>query len=196
MQLASGSLMVLLQPFHSADTFRRKKSPNEDTSCEPPSEKLMPLSEYEIWAALWRLAIDGPKPVFAICGGFQVLNVMLGGTLTQDIPSQTGSKVSHRNENRPPDPMHEIDIEADSRLAGILGTTHLTVNSAHHQAVDRVGEGLRITAHCSADGIIEAGEVPEHPFLVAVQWHPERFFEGDSSERLFKAFVQACREYR
>jgi putative glutamine amidotransferase len=130
--------------------------------------------------------------LFAICGGLQVINVALGGSLIQDIPSQIESSVCHRNPT-PPDATHEIEIEPTSRLAGILGATRATVNSAHHQAIDCVADALVITARCPDDGIIEAVEMPDQPFLVAVQWHPERYFEGDSSRRLFDAFVRACR---
>ncbi len=161
--------------------------------CTPhPSEKPMPESQFEVWRDLLGFVLETGLPTFAICGGLQVINVTLGGSLTQDLPSMTESPVCHRNPT-PPDATHAITVEPDSRLAAILGVTSTTVNSSHHQAIDRVGEGITITARCPDDNIVEAAEIRSHPFLVAVQWHPERYFEGDSSRRLFDAFVSACR---
>jgi len=157
-----------------------------------PTEKPMPDAQYETWSALIRLAIDREVPALLICGGLQVLNVFLGGTLIQDIPSLVGVSVRHRSGTQV-DATHEVDLEPGSRLAEILGPGRRTINSAHHQAVDRLGAGLRVTARCPGDGIVEALELPEHPFCLAVQWHPERYSEGDSSERLFRTFLAACR---
>jgi putative glutamine amidotransferase len=160
-----------------------------------PTVNLMPEAQYALWQAMLNLALDHGKPLFAFCAGIQVVNVALGGTLIQDIPSQVDSNVCHRNPNRPPDALHPIDVEPASRLADILGRTHLAVNSSHHQAIDRLGQRMVVTARCADDGIIEAAEIQDHPFLLAVQWHPERYFDGDSSARLFGAFIEACRTH-
>lgn len=157
-----------------------------------PTLKLMPESQFESWATVLELVLRQRKPLFAICAGIQVINIAMGGSLIQDIPSQTDSAVCHHSQKQP-DAMHDIDVEPASRLAAILGHTHVAVNSAHHQALDRVADGLVITARCSGDGIIEACEVPDHPFSVVVQWHPERDFKGDTSRQLFTTFVNACR---
>jgi len=156
-----------------------------------PAEKPMPDAQYDTWAALIRLAVDRGLPTLVICGGLQAMNAALGGTLIQDIPSQVGAVVRHQSGTHV-DATHEVDVLPDSRLAEILGPGRRTINSAHHQAVDRLGAGLRVTARCPVDGIVEALELSGHPFGLAVQWHPERYFDGDSSDRLFRAFLAAC----
>ncbi|MBN1510393.1 MAG: gamma-glutamyl-gamma-aminobutyrate hydrolase family protein [Phycisphaerae bacterium] len=156
-----------------------------------PAEKPMPDVQYDTWAALIRLAVDRGLPTLVICGGLQAMNVALGGTLIQDIPSQVGTAVCHRSGTHV-DATHEVDILPGSRVAEVLGPGRRTVNSAHHQAVDRLGAGLSVTARCPVDDIVEALELSEHPFCLAVQWHPERYFDGDSSDRLFRAFLAAC----
>ena len=124
---------------------------------------------YEI--ALVRAAVKAGKPVFGICRGMQVINVALGGTLYQDLPTQNpASFVKHRQEAPEGYPTHNIDILPDTRLASLFGTTHY-VNSLHHQAVKDLAPGLKATAF-SKDGVIEAIESPTHNIL-AVQWHPE-----------------------
>lgn len=128
-------------------------------------------------------------PILGICNGLQILNVYRGGTLWQDLSSEAGK------EHRVPDPLqtaHPIAVEANTKLAGILGATELDVNSTHHQAVRELGRSLRCAA-TAADGVVEAVEDPDRDFLVAVQWHPEMMAESDSSKRLFAAFIAAAR---
>lgn len=143
-----------------------------------------------------RWAVQDDLPVFGICRGMQVLNVALGGTLVQDIPSEVKSPLSH---DIPPDlprstRIHEITIDGHSRLARILGTTRIAVNSLHHQSVEQPAPGVQVTAH-APDGVVEALESPDHHFVMSVQWHPEDLYEGDEAMmRLFTAFVQAARE--
>jgi len=133
-------------------------------------------------------------PVLAICRGMQVLNVARGGTLLQDIPSMVSGACQHSIQDPREGPAHAVAIDAGTRLAGIAGTAY-EVNSRHHQAVDRLGEGLTITAH-APDGVVEALEAPGERFLVGVQWHPEdmagRF---ESADRLFAAFAAAARAH-
>lgn len=144
--------------------------------------------------ALVRAALRCGKPLLAICRGVQVLNVALGGTLYADIPTQVPGALPHRPAPGAPaeSSAHAVHLEAGSRLAAILGTTRVTTNSFHHQAVQKVGAGLVVVAR-AADGVIEGLECPQHPFCVGVQWHPE--IEGgpqDDMAGLFEALLTAC----
>jgi putative glutamine amidotransferase len=135
-------------------------------------------------------------PLFAICRGAQVLNVARGGDLIQDLPSEVGEVVQHRR-GKPGDPgvWHEVTIEPDSLLARSLGRSgRLDVNSFHHQAPQRLGEGLRAVAH-APDGVIEAVELPGADFELGVQWHPEAIVDRPEQAALFEAFVEAARRY-
>jgi putative glutamine amidotransferase len=144
-------------------------------------------TDFEI--QLVRLALTAAQPVLGICGGAQVLNVALGGSLYQDIPSQVPKAYKHSGS---PEPAHNIDIIPDTRLAGILGRREMRVNSLHHQAVKTPGQGLLVSAS-ARDGVIEAVEIPDRSFVIGVQWHPERLFtEDEAAQRLFAAFVQAA----
>jgi putative glutamine amidotransferase len=145
----------------------------------------------EIALAHWSLAED--KPVLAICRGIQVMNVAAGGTLIQDIPSQiSNALVHHYSDDTPRDYVaHTVRINPDTRLANILGTNEVAVNSWHHQSCDAPGRGLVYTAW-SSDGIVEGAEVPEHRFAVCVQWHPEEMFHNRADMlALFRALVEA-----
>lgn len=143
--------------------------------------------------ALTRWAIAEGKPLLAICRGMQVLNVALGGSLYQDIASQVpGSNRHdwHGGYSRQHTP-HSVALTSDSFLTRLLGTTSLMVNSLHHQAVKGVAPNVVVVGR-SPDGIVEAVEVSEHPFVIAVQWHPEELVRTQSHARqLFDAFVQA-----
>ncbi len=148
----------------------------------------------ELTIARW--AVDDDAPVLGICRGHQVLNVALGGTLIQDIPSQVETELTHDLPNGLPRStrIHDITIDASSRLAEVLGGTHFQVNSLHHQSVEKAAPGAALTAY-SPDGVVEALEVPDKSFVLSVQWHPEDLYHDDESmNRLFIAFVQAARE--
>jgi putative glutamine amidotransferase len=149
---------------------------------------------YEI--ALSLAAHEQRVPTLAICRGAQVLNVALGGTLVQDIPSQEPSDVEHAPVGKRAERVHAVDIEAGSRLAHIVGARRISTNSSHHQAVRRTAGALRVTAR-SEDGIIEGLE-PRDPawWAVAVQWHPEELTATDEDwdRRLFAAFAAAVRD--
>lgn len=146
---------------------------------------------------LARWAVEDDLPLFGICRGHQVINVALGGSLVQDIPSQVETDVlAHDLPNKQPRNLktHGVEISADSQLASIIGTTHTAVNSLHHQAVTKAAPGMVITAY-SPDGLVEATEVPGKRFALSVQWHPEDLYDNDeSSQRLFEEFVKAARE--
>ncbi|MFP5320395.1 MAG: gamma-glutamyl-gamma-aminobutyrate hydrolase family protein [Acidimicrobiia bacterium] len=131
--------------------------------------------------ALVPAVLDRRLPTLAICRGLQVLNVALGGTLVAHlpdvVPGPDAGGVAHRLEpeeirGRATPTPHEIEVEAGSALARAMGAERVTPMSWHHQAVDRLGEGLRVVAR-APDGVVEAIEVDGHPEVVAVQWHPE-----------------------
>lgn len=140
---------------------------------------------------LLKKAIDRNIPIFGVCRGLQIINVAMGGTLYQDIPSQKPSEVIHRQEEDGMVPSHEVDIISDTELQKILGTDRLAVNSFHHQGIKDVAPGLRISAY-STDSIPEAIEAYPVKSILAVQWHPEiNASRGDStSQKLFEHFVR------
>ncbi len=150
------------------------------------------LDEFEMRLA--RTAVERDMPVFAICRGMQVLNVAMGGTLVQHL--ENAAKHSVRG-GKKSEPAHEAKVEAGTKLRTIAGLDVLRVNSRHHQAVKRLGEGLTVSARDPEDGTIEAAEMPRKRFVVAVQWHPEDQAAGDEAERrIFEAFLEAMREAR
>jgi len=143
-------------------------------------------------AALIEEARARGTPVLAICRGIQILNVALGGTLVQDIPSQCETDIAHDDEGARNSRTHEIEIEPDSLIARAVGAEHVSVNSFHHQSVKQLAEGMRVTAR-SPDGVIEGIEsTDEDWWVMGVQWHPEEM--TDSTEPwdrgLFKAFAK------
>ena len=152
--------------------------------------------EFEIDLA--RRAMSGGVPLLAICRGAQVLNVAAGGTLVQDIPSSVESDLSHSVKVPKDLACHEISIVAGTKLSSVLGgqmdaAGGCRVNSRHHQAVGRTGDGLVVSAR-AGDGVVEAIEQPDAPFCIGVQWHPENFWRSGEFTPLFAAFVRAARE--
>jgi len=137
------------------------------------------------------------KPLLAICRGHQVLNVALGGTLVVDIRSQICGAINHQRQDRRSQVVHDVHLTDDALLAKITGERTLGVNSTHHQAVGRPAEMLRITGR-SRDEIAESMQLkPEAsrmlPFLLSVQFHPERLADRYPQHRaIFAAFAQAC----
>lgn len=144
-------------------------------------------------AAFYPLARATGKPMLGICRGIQLFNVMEGGDLYQDLPTEFPSAVQH-HETPPYDKVaHRVTIEEGTPLFGAVGVTEMGVNSYHHQAVKRLGEGLAVAA-TAPDGVVEALYLPDHKFALAVQWHPEFSFCSDgNSRKIFGAFVEACR---
>lgn len=144
--------------------------------------------------ALLAAAIDRELPFLGICRGLQVLNVTRGGTLVQHLPDVVGS--TRYNAGGGVFSVNEVDIDADSKVGELVGAA-LPVKSYHHQAVDALGDGLRVTAR-SDDGVVQAVELDSVPFGVAVQWHPEEDVIGleGGDVRLFAGLVDAARDYR
>jgi putative glutamine amidotransferase len=168
----------------------------EDRGLSEPAD----LPREETDRAILKHAFSEKKPVLAICYGCQTLNVYLGGSLIQDIHTElrnTDKKLErHRKKDEPPsstDPIHEAAFEPDSRLADIAGGAEARINSSHHQAIEKPGKNLRITAQ-APDGVIEGVEwTGDSNWVVGVQWHPERMTGDVFSERLFSDFVAAAR---
>ena len=145
-------------------------------------------TEFEIAAC--RAASDADLPLLGICGGQQVMNVAFGGTLIQHIPEAVTDALAHEQPNPRTEAGHRVAIVTDTLLRRIVGVDEMAVNSAHHQAVARVPDGLVVDA-VAPDGVIEGIEVPGRRFCLGVQWHPEyAISEGDS--RIFDAFVAAA----
>jgi len=143
----------------------------------------------ELETRLLTEALASGLAVLAICRGMQLFNVVHGGTLIQHLDGASAHCV--RGDD-PASAAHEIVVEPGSHLAGILGAGVHAVNSRHHQAVDRTGVGLRVTARSSPDGVIEALERAGPAFALAVQWHPEDQARRDESQRrLFEAFARS-----
>ena len=148
--------------------------------------------EFEL--ALTRHALERDLPLLAICRGQQVLNVAAGGTLIQDIPSELEGAVRHAAPGRRTRRSHLVLVTPESKLSEVLGPGPLSVNSFHHQSIDRLGDGLRVTGRCPEDGVIEAVEIGDRSFVLGVQWHPESFWEQPVSfQALFDAHCAACR---
>lgn len=143
--------------------------------------------------ALAHEAVARGLPTLGICRGMQVINVALGGTLIEHLPDEVGDGVAHRLPPRQPT-LHGVKVQPGSKLAAILQRHEIESASWHHQALRRVAEPLTVTAH-APDGTIEAAELADHPWLVAVQWHPELTAADDpAQQRLFDALVGAARQ--
>ena len=142
--------------------------------------------------SLMRAATKDGKPVLGICRGAQVMNVALGGTLYTHIYDQLPGALDHAY---PGDLrrvlVHPVNVDEASRSAEIFGETLLNVNSLHHQGLKDIAPGLRGVGY-SPDGLVEVVEMPDHPYAVSVQWHPEWLTDQVSTQRLFKSFVDAA----
>ena len=157
-------------------------------SCEPMDPRRQKND-----LGLARLARERGIPTLGICLGVQVMNVAAGGTLIQDIGSAVDTDIDHASE--PSDRhRHDVHIDSSTKLGSILGDEEFNVNSSHHQAIGRIGDGLRVTAK-APDGIVEGLEDPSHPFYLGVQWHPEDMPGESSAAAIFGAFVEAARKY-
>jgi len=154
------------------------------------SVKLKPKrTDFEM--SITKIALEHDIPLLGICGGQQLLNVALGGTLIQHIPDEINNALEHEQQNPRNEPGHMVSIKEGTLLKDIVNVTSMNVNSAHHQAVKTVSDLTIINAQ-TADGLIEGIEVPTQKFCLGVQWHPE--FEIDPGDiRIFVAFINAAR---
>lgn len=152
---------------------------------EEPHETVEPLpaQRYDFERKLIALWLAGRKPILGVCLGMQFTNVVAGGSLIQDIPSEVGTRVNHRE-------YHYVRIEPSSSLSKILGETKAFVFSNHHQAVRDLGKNLRVIAH-SEDGVIEALERVNGGFGLFVQWHPELTDDAQHRNAIYGALVRA-----
>ena len=201
---SAGALPVVMPPLHDEaieplldrfDGICLSGGPDIDPEAygAQPDPHLGPtepdLDEFEL--AIARRADARGIPILAICRGAQALNVVRGGSLHQHLPD-FGEKLLHRQQIPGAEPSHPVEVRRGTRLANALGAEFLDVNSFHHQAIDRLGEGLVISA-CAPDGTIEGVEDPSRPFLVGVQWHAEIMCTREYEASLFRSFVDASR---
>jgi putative glutamine amidotransferase len=140
--------------------------------------------------AITRGAVARDMPVLGICGGQQLLNVVLGGTLIQHIPDSVPGALAHEQPNPRTEPGHEVLVEPGTLLHRVTGADRLAVNSAHHQAAEAAGPGIVVSAR-APDGVIEAIEDPARRFCLGVQWHPE-YGIGPGDHAILRAFVRAA----
>lgn len=146
--------------------------------------------------SLLPMIMELQKPILGICRGIQVLNIALGGNIWQDIPSQVTRDfpLAHSQPFSYDMPCHTVALTEGSLLARISESSSIEVNSMHHQAVKDLAPGLIASAY-STDYLIEALEMPDYPFFIGVQWHPEYLWEKNKEAfRLFQTFVKACKE--
>lgn len=156
-----------------------------------PKTRLVDRERDHFELTLVREWVKAGRPLLAICRGIQVLNVALGGTLIQDIADQVGGPLVHQVSEG--EARHPVRLRPGSLLAALLDGEELEVNSYHHQAVQVLAPGLAVAAW-AADGVIEAVERPGAPFVVGVQWHPERMLESDGRHlSLFRGLVEAAK---
>lgn len=141
--------------------------------------------------AITKGAVEADKPLLGICGGQQLLNVVLGGTLIQHIPDEIPNALPHEQPNPRTEPGHLVAVAAGTLLHRVVSTAELPVNSAHHQAAKDVGPGVIISAR-APDGVIEAIEDPRRRFCLGVEWHPE-YSISPGDDRIFDAFIRAAR---
>ena len=160
--------------------------------CEPERD--------EVELVLLKKAIEQKLPILAICRGFQVLNVALGGSLYQDVVKEMPGALQHSFHRDgdgnilPRDFLaHEINIQENSMLHTLSKTTRMGVNSLHHQGIKELGRGLRAVAH-APDGLIECVEIVDYPFGLGVEWHPEELHD-EVSTKIFSAFIDAAKKF-
>ncbi|MBI5965502.1 MAG: gamma-glutamyl-gamma-aminobutyrate hydrolase family protein [Chloroflexi bacterium] len=140
---------------------------------------------------LMRSAVHDGKPILGICRGAQVMNVALGGTLYTHIHAQLTGALDHDYPGSLRRTIvHPVNVNETTRSAEIFGETLLNVNSLHHQGLKDIAPSLRVAGY-APDGLVEIVEIPDHPYAVAVQWHPEWLTDQLSMQRLFKSFVDA-----
>jgi putative glutamine amidotransferase len=150
-------------------------------------------SRDEIEFALLKAVVESGQPFLGICRGLQVVNVALGGTLFTHISDQFPGAIKHDYDSGTERQFlaHTVVLEKNAHLPGILGEIQLPVNSLHHQGVKELAPVLRPAAY-APDGLVEGVELPNHPFGMAIQWHPEWLRDQPATQRLFRAFINAA----
>lgn len=154
-----------------------------------PTTNLLNPRREDFDFALIDAILAADKPVLGVCLGLQELNVALGGSMIQDLPTETSSTIAHKPGDR--HFAHEVHITTGTRLQDIAGTTTLQVNSIHHQACDRLGSGVLVMAK-APDGVVESFEVENKNFAVGVQWHPEVLTTATEHLAVYEALVKAA----
>ena len=149
-----------------------------------------PLSTLML-SGITEIALIRDIPILGICGGEQLLNVALGGSLIQDIPNKISGALAHEQPNPRNEAGHSVRIMKGTILRDIIGADEINVNSAHHQAVAEVGQTAIVNA-LAPDGVVEGIEAPSKRFCIGVQWHPE-FHVTARDNKIFAAFISACR---
>jgi putative glutamine amidotransferase len=150
------------------------------------------IDRFELTAA--HHAWDIGLPLLAICRGIQALNVARGGTLVQHLPDTSGAYLRHRQSEPADLTTHPVQIVRGTALAGLIGEEEVEVNSFHHQAIDELGDGLRVAAR-APDGVVEGVDAPGRPFMVGVQWHAECLAGRNGERELFAGLVRAANRY-
>ena len=143
-------------------------------------------TDFEI--SICQIFLKSNKPILGICGGEQLLNVTCGGTLMQDIKQSNLKSLEHEQKNPRDQVSHRVKVVANTFLKKILKKNVINVNSAHHQAVDKLGENLRSSGY-SDDGIIESIEHTKHEWCIGVQWHPE-FLITNEDQKILTSFIK------
>jgi len=160
------------------------EKPLEQTKTLSPERHRFEKAMVEAW-------LPTRKPILGICRGLQEVNVVCGGTLVQDIPTQVGTRVIHRKPKGSGTAAHTVNIEPGTTLRSLLSGEKVQVNSNHHQAAKDVGRNLRVSAR-SADGVVEALEFTDGRWGLLVQWHPEKVKDAKHRKAIYGAFVRAC----
>ena len=160
---------------------------------EPNSRCATPSIPYDTFSFLvFEHALPTNKPIFGICRGAQMINVALGGSLYQDLPTQYTSSILHQQREPKFSFSHSVSLVKDEPLARLLGKERILANSFHHQAIKVLGQGLTVMATAD-DGTVEAVYAPAHPYLFGIQWHPERLIDIDGNSRaIFSHFIETC----
>ncbi len=159
-----------------------------DTETHPSVTLKEGRTDFE--AAVTRGMLERDKPVLGICGGQQLLNVLLGGTLIQHIPDEVEDALAHEQPNPRDEPGHPVSVARGTLLHDIVGAEEMSVNSAHHQAAKGIGDGVAVNSK-APDGVIEGIEDPRYSFCLGVQWHPE-FHIDPGDAKIFQSFIRAA----
>ena len=155
-------------------------------------ESIAKRDDFELLA--FKYAYVSGKPILGICRGCQLINIALGGTLIQDIPTAYPNAIKHTTDVVTEPTIHEIDIPENSPLLEMSGAPRVKINSFHHQCADKLGKGLKVLATSCEDGVIEGVYLDGERYLIGVQWHPERRYkESDVDLNVFKSLVEAAK---